>query len=396
MREADWTVLIYANGNNDLASEMRKIMADAEKVGANERVHVAIQIASLEPALLKEIRREFNWEEPDGWSGVRRYYIHKGKSKLLEEFGNVNMADPRQLLAFLQWGISSFPAAKYMLSLCGHSYQFVGLLTDYSLDAPYIMGIAEAVRAINLAANGLGKKIDILLLDTCYANSLELLYELGMEESHAVQTVLTYLGSGPVEGMPYDAILHVVEAAGPGTDRAALLKMLVARLPCNLVSFSIDYQKLQQIKRLFHEKTMEYWTASAGKGQAASALSTADQLHILRSISSIAPPIYLYYKSPSAGSSLIAVASGMQDNFNLLSYYDHLGFAKNNCWATLLRGRPGACPDPAKAGQDIGLSPLKMSPREVFESISIMNPNLDPSQIRLMLEALYRSNNWVL
>lgn len=47
----------------------------------------------------------------------------------------------------------------------------------------------EMVRAINKAANDIGK-IDALVLDTCYFNSIEVIYELGSEENHSLRSAL--------------------------------------------------------------------------------------------------------------------------------------------------------------------------------------------------------------
>jgi len=203
-QEADWTILIYANGNNDLEPEMLQVMLDAEKVGSGSHVHVAIQIGRAEKSIVKLIRQNFNNnEEDDAWSGVRRYYVRRGGSDLVEDLKYVNMADPKQLYSFVKWGMLSYPAKKYMLIIGGHSYQCVGMMSDFSTDAPYIMGIPELVHVINAAANEMNNKIDLLLLDACCANSLEFIYEFGKDKRHAVQSVITYMVNGSIEGLPY-------------------------------------------------------------------------------------------------------------------------------------------------------------------------------------------------
>ena len=73
------------------------------------------------------------------------------------------MANPKKLYDFISWGMQLYPANKYMLILGGHGYQFVGMMTDYSQKAAYIMGIPEMARAINMAANEAGRKIDALV-----------------------------------------------------------------------------------------------------------------------------------------------------------------------------------------------------------------------------------------
>ena len=129
-QEVDWTILIYANGNNELEPEMYQAMLDMEKVGSNSNVHVVLQIGRAEHKLVKLIRNDISFNDNDGWSGVRRYFVNKGNSELIENLTKINLADPKQLYYFIKWGMLSYPAKNYMLILGGHSYNCVGMMTD--------------------------------------------------------------------------------------------------------------------------------------------------------------------------------------------------------------------------------------------------------------------------
>jgi hypothetical protein len=185
----EWTILLYANGNNELEPEMWQSKLDAEKVGSDTNVNVVIQISREEKQLVKIIRPFCRLpESPEDWTGTRRYYVLKGHSDLINNHGKLNMAHPLTLYEFIKWGMKKYPAKKYMLILGGHGYQFVGAMTDYSQDTPYIMGIPAMSKAINMACHESGNKIDILVLDICFFNFIEVIYQLGKDEDSHIHT----------------------------------------------------------------------------------------------------------------------------------------------------------------------------------------------------------------
>ena len=393
-QKTDWTILIYANGNNDLEPEMQRVLHDAQTVGSNLNVNVAIQIGRAEFELVKLIRPGVQLKDNDNWSGVRRYFVTQGGSELVESLNKANMADPRQLYQFVKWGMLSYPAERYMLVLSGHSYHCVGMITDYSESASCIMGLPEMVNAINTAANETEKKIDVLVIDACYSNSLELLYEFGMDENHAVQNVITYIVNGPIEGLPYDRVINMVQA-NCIEDTEVLIKNLIQNLSHNLVSFRIDHKVLLKIKQLFSDKSAEYISKNAGDAMLDHQTLVMEQRRIIQSISSQAPPIYIYYYKQSDNNQLIMVKGGIGSHFKIAANYYRLGFAQHNCWTRLLNDKPVDF-DKMNAMQKESMQPLEMSPHEVYESIAIINPGLEQAQISDILNRLYQHKNWLL
>jgi hypothetical protein len=179
--QKNWTILIYTDGNNELEPEMWKNKLNVEKIGSDDRVHVVMQIGREARGLVKKIR-PFDYLPPckENWTGVRRYSFVNGKSVLLEDLGKINMADPMCLYDFIKWGIESFPSQHYMLILGGgHGFQYVGTLMDYSQNIPYLMGIPEMCTIFDMIYEESKVNIDLLIIDTCHFNSVEVLYELG-------------------------------------------------------------------------------------------------------------------------------------------------------------------------------------------------------------------------
>ncbi|QHI72694.1 hypothetical protein [Aminipila terrae] len=118
-QEVDWTILIYADGNNELEPEIRQSLLALEKAESNPNVHVVIQISRAEHKLVQLIRHDMDIKNNNSWSGVRRYFVSKGKLHLTGNLKKVNMADPKQLCHFIKWGMASYPAKRYMLLLGG-------------------------------------------------------------------------------------------------------------------------------------------------------------------------------------------------------------------------------------------------------------------------------------
>lgn len=159
----EWTILNYANGNNEYEPEMYRALKDSEMAECNEKINIVMEIGRIDREVVRIIRpSEKIMDDYEMWTGVRRYVVNHNKSELIEDLGSVNMADPKSLYDFIIWGIKNYPAKHYALILGGHGASFVGTLTDYSQESPYIMGTAEMCKAVNMILKDTGCKIDIL------------------------------------------------------------------------------------------------------------------------------------------------------------------------------------------------------------------------------------------
>jgi len=393
-QEKAWTILIYANGNNELEPEMLQAMLNAEKVGSTPDVNVVIQLGRAKYELVKLIRQGVNPKTAGKWSGVRRYLVAKGSSSLVGNLKSTNMANPKKLYDFIIWGIRFYPANKYMLILGGHGYQFVGMMTDYSQKAPYIMGLPEMVRAIDIAANEMGRKIDTLVLDTCYFNSIEVIYELGRDEHHSVRSAITHIKNGPIEGLPYDRIIELVQKNSDVEDVTAVIREIIDNLSYDLVAYEINHRKLKHIKQLFNDTASAYLSGNIDNKNAPfkkvwDGLSNTNQ-PIGFNLMSLVIHFKLVSQSKAA---LVIVANRPTDDFELISRYYRLGFAQGNCWTRLLSNNHVDVNMAAE--QKKNLSPLKLRPKEVYAYVSIMNPRLGEIRKKEILKELYQYNNWV-
>lgn len=260
-----WTVLIYANGNNDLEPEISKSILDIESVGSGANANIIVQLSRAPYKLIKSIRPNSVPTDIDGdWSGVRRYLVKENpniskkrdfQSVLLDDLGNLNMADPATLKNFISWGIKEFPSKHIMLILVGHGAGFMGILPDYTLKYPQIMSINGVNIAINKASKETNKKIDILLLDSCYMSMIEIIYELGIDSKSPNYLITPQIS--PIDGLPYNTIMKVLRGMDKNDNTKTLVKNLVYEVDkilnkkrLNFLIFHLNSFLLKLIKKI--------------------------------------------------------------------------------------------------------------------------------------------------
>ena len=171
-----WAVLVYMAADNDLGPWAVKNINQMEEIGSSDLVDIVVQV---------DLRAGVAGAGTGG--GCRRYRIERDGdtttigSPVLEDLGEVNMADSTTLRAFLQWARVSFPAQRYLVVLWGHgsgwrneSVGIASIFDDWSSGAPQFLLPNYRVREAMEAA---GLRADILAFDACAMASLEAAYE---------------------------------------------------------------------------------------------------------------------------------------------------------------------------------------------------------------------------
>ena len=98
MIKKKWTVIMYLNGNNELAIEMENTFKDVCNVKSDD-TNIVIQISKAPIEIVNLIRQDKSSYQED-WVGTRRYSLVDGKLELKEELPNLNMADYKSLYKF--------------------------------------------------------------------------------------------------------------------------------------------------------------------------------------------------------------------------------------------------------------------------------------------------------
>lgn len=381
-----WTILIYANGNNEYEPEMYNTFKDLEEIPIIPEINIIIQLARENPTIARLIRQDLNIPERESWVGVRRYEVFKGKSRLLKNLGQINMADPKNLLRFLNWGIENYPAQKYIVILGGHSISLIGGLPDFSQERPYVMGLPELCQVFNL----LKKRIDLVIFDMCYMNYIEIMYELGKKKNSPVKNVLTYIGEGPMAGLSYNQLINLLKHE-IDIDSKDLLNKLINLYQEDLIGIEVQHSKLIQIKRNYNQLA-QCFLKKDRTNLSLEEMLRGDYCHgtcleNLKILNKSIEKIIVNYRCNNSKKNLLEVAMRTLEE-NLLNLYLKWSFAFNNHWLKLLNSNN------VNIKRHISLKPLPLHKNGVRLLIKAMNPTNNEEQNTSILNKIVVYKNW--
>ncbi len=116
--KANWTIMVYMNGDNNLEPDALLNFAQMAEVGSDEHVNVLVQFDRI--AKYASTKTD---TDPD-WSQTLRFHVKKGMRPIpdlaIEDLGEMNMGDGKVLGDFVAWAIAHFPADHYMLVIWDH------------------------------------------------------------------------------------------------------------------------------------------------------------------------------------------------------------------------------------------------------------------------------------
>ncbi len=122
-----WTIMMYQDADDQiLEKDIFVDFNEAERVGSSDRVRIVSQIDRFAGA----------YQGDGNWTGARRYYITQDNdlnqinSQMVEDLGEVDMAQGESLVEFVQWAAQNFPADKYVLILSDHGMGWPGGWSD--------------------------------------------------------------------------------------------------------------------------------------------------------------------------------------------------------------------------------------------------------------------------
>ena len=241
--QAKWSFLVYMAGDNNLDGAALRDIAEMAKAGSTKDVHILVQLDRIED------------------QKTRRFRITQGggfKKDCIETFSETNTGDPQVLYGFCQWAIANYPADRYALILWNHGsgwwedaksraagpagqsprrhlfrHNFPQAHRSICYDDTS-GGDALDNRELRVVLDGicalLGRKIDLLGMDACLMNMVEVAWQL----RDSVQVIVGSEIEEPFDGWPYAEILSRL-AAPPRQDAATLARWIVK-------SYLVSYQ----------------------------------------------------------------------------------------------------------------------------------------------------------
>jgi hypothetical protein len=209
---AAWTFMVYFAANNDLQDEAFNNLSQMIQIGGTDNVHVVAQVHARDPK-----------------APTRRYFMRSKNNAEVEALpGVTNTGNVKDLVDFVSWSRNNHEAQNYLLVLWGHTN---GIFDDEddigtlklqdslegvaSRDAKLGVNVDVALTSLELKAafnqieEVLGKKVDILGLDSCLMSMAEIAHQI----SGSVELMVASEEVVPNTSWPYDRILQKLTSA---------------------------------------------------------------------------------------------------------------------------------------------------------------------------------------
>jgi len=125
---ADWTIMIYMNGDNNLEGEALKNFKDIAKIGSTDKINIIVQFDRI---------GKYAHTKPD-WSQTLRFRVTQNMEPLpsfaIQDIGEADMGDGKILSGFVDWAMKKYPAKHYMLDIWDHGqgYRLEFLASNFS------------------------------------------------------------------------------------------------------------------------------------------------------------------------------------------------------------------------------------------------------------------------
>jgi len=189
---ADWTLMVYLDGDCDLEGAGIEDVNEMEAVGSTDDVNILVQFD----------RTEGHDSSNGNWKDTRRGRIIRDSSTStittpFASVGELNMGHPNTLTQFIQWGATNYAADHYAIILWDHGGGTTGVCWDDTSNDH--LSVAEVGDA--LAASGV--HMDIVGFDACLMGMIETAYEVAGYGDIVVASEQTE----PWDGWSYDAFL---------------------------------------------------------------------------------------------------------------------------------------------------------------------------------------------
>ena len=386
MSKKEWTVIMYLNGSNELAIEMENTFKQLCKINKSN-VNIVIQLSKAPIDLVRTIRQDDSSYAED-WTGTRRYSIINGNLEIVQSNEYINMADYRNLYDFIKWAANKFPAKRYMVSISGHGF-IVASLSDLCGKEPYIMGMYEMCTAINNLKNIID--IDILILDICNMNTIELIYELGKEKVNVVKYIMTYINNGPLEGMDYNYIIQKIDDEPTNL----ILKNIVNKSKQNLVAIEVKHGKLEKIKELSN-KLAYYWLLNNEEKATKEEIKLYNDIY--KKVDKVINQLILCAQNIEQRKRLIHLIFyneyQIEDVESFVRFYYKLAFTKNNYCSNLM-GRKSYTEKTNMKNSKIEQEILDKRDIELFIS-NFNGDSITYEEVKNIANNLYMQNNWII
>ena len=210
---ASWTVMVYIDGDNNLASAAVDDINEMEGVDLPESVNV-VTLTDLSgdydtSAGWTDTRQGEIIHDPNGynmyaWAGGSWAEPADALTSNLVSVGEKNMGDPTTLTDFINWSTTNHAADNYALVLWDHGGGLSGIAWDDTNNHDNL-SMSDIKSAIdNSSAFSSTNKLDLIGFDACLMQT----YELGLEMAPLADVMVASQELEPDDGWDYQAFLQ--------------------------------------------------------------------------------------------------------------------------------------------------------------------------------------------
>lgn len=199
----EWTILVYADGNNNLDytqggySYCIQDIQDLQEVGSGNGVEIVAMVASLRTGGIAKYYHIEHYPDDVG---------DQISSTMLANKGTKDMSDPQTLKEFMIYGITNYPAKRYMLIIDDHGSGWKGSCEDSQNGSGNVMSMVDMASAIGQALTATGvPKLNIICFHACLMSMAEVAYELRARADFLVASEFV---------MPMESVLGASEWLG--------------------------------------------------------------------------------------------------------------------------------------------------------------------------------------
>jgi hypothetical protein len=217
---ADWTILVYLDGDNDLEYSAVDDYTEMATVGSSDSLNILVQ--------LDRISSDEDWDNTSygDWRGAKRFRVEKNKrpakSNQLADLGEINMGDPQTVVDFVNWGITAYPAKHYALIFWDHGASWPGIASDDTSDGD-MLTLPELAGALEQIQEDTGvEKLDLIGFDACLMGQIDVLQAVAPYGKVAIGSA----DLEPGEGWAWNAWLADL-AKKPQNDAVALAPSII-------------------------------------------------------------------------------------------------------------------------------------------------------------------------
>jgi len=231
---SSYLVIVYQDTDNNLSKWARINLNEMERYGSTDKV----TIVSISDQGKNGIQ----------WGGARVLLIQKDndtstaivRSKVLEDLGEVNMADPSFMAKKISSIIKKFPAEKIVLIINTHGSGWLGAFYDQGRQ----MNLDQIKTALENITKEVGRKIDILAWDSCYMAMAEVGYALRNYAKYMIASEKSLLASE----WPYHQMLYYLNT---GIDPKSVSKFIVQLAPSREIQTlsAVDLSKAEELAK---------------------------------------------------------------------------------------------------------------------------------------------------